>query len=57
MGQVLICDRCGAEIPDEATEALAWTTSLERGRRVHYCVSCSRDNLRAIEAKLDSEWW
>jgi hypothetical protein len=22
-----------------------------------YCQSCARDNLRAVEAKLDPQWW
>jgi hypothetical protein len=23
----------------------------------HYCDRCARDNLRAIEARLDPAWW
>ena len=40
-----------AEVP------LTWTTAMERGRLVYYCDVCSRENLRAIEGKLDSEYW
>jgi hypothetical protein len=36
---------------------LTWTTSAERGRTVRYCADCSRANVRAIEGRLDAEWW
>lgn len=52
----MTCDFCGRQSEDEA-ETLAWTTSVENGRRRTYCTDCSRDNLRSIEGKLDSEWW
>jgi hypothetical protein len=51
---VVTCGRCGAtaeELP------LTWTTSAERERTVYYCDRCSRENLRSIEGRLDSEWW
>lgn len=41
----------GAEPP------LTWTSSVERGRRVWFCDRCSREHLRAIEGRLDSEWF
>jgi hypothetical protein len=54
------CDFCGTT----ATEAgpvdglpLTWTVAVENGRRRVFCATCSRDHLRAIEGKLDSEWW
>lgn len=50
------CDRCGHEEP-EATAALTWTTSVDRGERHTWCVACSREHLRALEGKLDPEWW
>ncbi|MFE2280907.1 hypothetical protein ACFXAE_27530 [Streptomyces sp. NPDC059454] len=48
------CARCGtrAEGPQPT-----WTFSVEDGVRLHYCEACSRDNLRAIEGRLDSRWW
>ena len=49
------CSYCGAQAP--AAETLSWTTAVERGRRQTFCVTCSRENLRAMEGKLDSEWW
>jgi len=36
---------------------LTWVTSVEAGRRRVYCARCARENLRAIEGKLDSAWW
>ena len=50
------CDFCGttvfgAELP------LTWTMVVENGRSWVFCTSCSREHLRAIESKLDSEWW
>jgi hypothetical protein len=59
---VLTCALCGTTLDandDEQTgmAALAWVTSTERDREIRYCPSCARDNLRAIEAKLDGEFW
>lgn len=50
------CARCGA-VPASAGEALSWTTSVERGRTLWFCVTCSRQHLRDIEGKLDSDLW
>ena len=50
------CDFCGRQEPDEA-KTLTWTTSVENGRRRVYCDACSRDHLRSMEGKLDSEFW
>ncbi|MFF0010131.1 hypothetical protein [Streptomyces sp. NPDC005374] len=49
-----VCARCGtrAEGP-----VLTWTCSLEDGDRQYFCDVCSRENLRAIEGRLDSAWW
>jgi hypothetical protein len=49
------CDSCGKQA--EEAEAITWVTSVENGRRKNYCETCSREHLRAIEGKLDSEWW
>jgi hypothetical protein len=55
VGSVRTCDFCGRQAED--AETLTWTVSVENGRRRTYCDECSRDHLRAIEGKLDSEWW
>jgi hypothetical protein len=49
-----VCPLCGASAE---SLPLGWSTSVERGRRVVHCESCSRENVRAMESKLDPEWW
>ena len=55
-GGVKTCDFCGRQEADEA-KTLTWSTSVENGRSRTYCDSCSREHLRAMEGKLDSEYW
>lgn len=54
----MTCARCGTTVDEPP---LTWTTSVEtRGkdkRTVHYCDTCSRENVRAIEGRLDQDWW
>ncbi|HEY0890220.1 MAG TPA: hypothetical protein VGE38_11470 [Nocardioides sp.] len=50
------CDFCGRQETDPA-RALTWTTAVEHGVRKTFCAACSREHLRAMEGKLDSEWW
>ncbi|MFL6156410.1 MAG: hypothetical protein ACJ72D_09975 [Marmoricola sp.] len=50
------CALCGAVAPG-ADAPLTWTSSVERGKHHWYCDACSRENLRAMEGKLDSEYW
>jgi hypothetical protein len=51
------CDFCGTHAEEAGTLPLTWTTAVEKGRSLVYCATCSREHLRAIEGKLDSEWW
>ena len=51
------CDFCGAPEPEDPLLALTWSTAVERGRTQTFCDRCSREHLRAMEGKLDSEWW
>jgi hypothetical protein len=58
----LECALCGTTLAVSDDEqgslaAIAWMSSHERGRDVHYCPSCARDNLRSIEGKLDVAYW
>jgi hypothetical protein len=53
---VTTCDLCGKQEADEA-RTLTWTTSVENGRLRRYCDECSRTHLRAMEGKLDSDFW
>ena len=48
------CALCGASAE---TMPLTWSTSVERGRTLVDCDRCSRENVRAIEGRLDSEWF
>jgi hypothetical protein len=52
----LTCDFCGAPAPGDEPP-LTWTSAVEAGRTRYFCERCSRENLRAIEGKLDSEFW
>ena len=52
----LTCDFCGEAVPGDEVP-LTWTTAIENDRKRYFCERCSRENLRAIESKLDSEWW
>jgi hypothetical protein len=59
---VLVCHVCGAVLDADADEqsgmkALQWVAAHEVGRDVRYCPQCARENLRAIEGKLDSEYF
>ncbi|MGW1838909.1 hypothetical protein [Streptomyces sp. NPDC002067] len=48
------CAHCGAVA--EGSPPL-WTCSVENGVRRFYCDGCARENLRAIEGRLDSAHW
>lgn len=51
---MVTCALCGRT---EDEQPLTWTTSVERGTTRLYCDECSRENVRGIEGKLDSDWW
>ncbi len=53
---VATCDVCG-RTESGAAALLTWVVATERGRPHRCCGSCSRDHLRAMEAKLDPEHW
>lgn len=49
------CARCGRQVSSPAP--LTWSSSRdERGAR-WVCDTCTRENVRAIEGKLDDAWW
>ncbi|MER6344145.1 hypothetical protein ACWC10_32600 [Streptomyces sp. NPDC001595] len=50
----IVCARCGT--PADGPRP-TWTCSVENGVRQYFCDTCSRQNLRAIEGRLDSAWW
>lgn len=53
----VVCESCGAQAPSKAVAVLTWSKGRERGRSTWTCERCSRDNVRAIESKLDPAWW
>lgn len=54
--QPVVCARCGVAA-EGGTPPLAWLSSVEDGRLLHFCESCARLHIRAIESRLDSLWW
>ncbi|MFI2371051.1 hypothetical protein [Streptomyces sp. NPDC018833] len=51
---ITVCSVCGATA--EGTP-VTWTCSVENGVRRYLCEACARANIRAIEGKLDTDWW
>lgn len=56
LARMVTCAYCGADAPGEVAP-LTWTSAVEQGRLRLFCDRCSRDHLRAMEGKLDSEHW
>ncbi|MEU8997165.1 hypothetical protein AB0952_32945 [Streptomyces caniferus] len=50
----LVCAGCGAVAEGSPP---TWTCSVENGERRYFCDGCARQNIRAIEGRLDSSWW
>ena len=50
------CAGCGTAAEGDDVP-LGWVSSVEADRTLHYCERCARENLRAIEARLDPVWW
>lgn len=53
---MVTCSFCGKTETGEHTP-LTWTTAVEHGRHKLFCDTCSREHLRSMEGKLDSEHW
>jgi hypothetical protein len=52
-----ICSVCGSFADDESDLPPGWSlVTNERGMGL-VCASCTRTNIRSIEAKLPEEWW
>ncbi|MCQ1581764.1 hypothetical protein [Streptomyces parvus] len=52
----VVCARCGTAA-EGGTVPVTWLSSVEDGRRLHFCEGCARLHIRAIESRLDSLWW
>jgi len=50
------CDWCGATAEGQEPP-LTWSMATERGRMRRYCERCTREHLRSMEGKLDSDTW
>jgi hypothetical protein len=49
------CAFCGTTVP---AAPLTWMRDVDARRGpVWYCERCARENLRAIESRLEQEWW
>ncbi len=55
-GEVITCSFCGTTVESD-TAPITWTSAVGNGKQRWFCDDCSRRNLRAMESKLDSEWW
>jgi len=52
-----VCATCGRSPAANEPADLTWTHGIERAGTVWTCPDCSRQHLREIEGKLDSQWW
>jgi DNA-directed RNA polymerase subunit RPC12/RpoP len=51
------CSSCGSIVEDEGDLPSGWSlVTNERGVGL-VCATCTRTNIRSIEAKLPEEWW
>jgi hypothetical protein len=50
------CNSCGTVVEGDDVP-LGWVVSVEDHLVRRYCDRCARENLRAIEARLDPAWW
>jgi hypothetical protein len=53
---VVTCAFCG-QVAEGDEPPITWTSAVEQGTLRHFCDRCSREHLRSMESKLDSEWW
>jgi predicted RNA-binding Zn-ribbon protein involved in translation (DUF1610 family) len=56
------CQSCGRQLDpagsgESSTELLSWVMDRRDGRTSWTCPACAAANLRALEAKLEPEWW
>lgn len=56
MSGMTTCAFCGS-VAEGDTPPLTWTSAVEHGQTRWFCDRCSREHLRSMESKLDSEWW
>jgi len=55
LDSTVTCALCGTTV--ELGPLLTWSTQSGPRGVTMVCERCTRDNLRAIEAKLEPQWW
>jgi len=50
------CGHCGADAGAD-DPPVTWSLAMERGQVKRYCETCTRENVRGMEGKLDPEHW
>jgi hypothetical protein len=50
------CARCGVTADGDVPPP-EWLCAVENSRRQYFCDDCARTHIRAIESRLDPEWW
>jgi hypothetical protein len=55
----MTCQLCGVTEDPAADRAavLGWAMDRRAGRTSWTCPACAAANIRAMEAKLEPEWW
>jgi hypothetical protein len=48
------CGLCGTTVEERPP---TWSMQVSERGQIWLCETCTRDNLRSIEAKLPEEWW
>jgi hypothetical protein len=56
-GDRLVCSRCGLSADDDSELPAGWSLETNARGVQALCLSCTRANVRSIEAKLPEEWW
>ncbi|MDQ2838467.1 MAG: hypothetical protein M3Y42_16005 [Actinomycetota bacterium] len=54
---VVVCQLCGVGLAESGDPLLSWVMDRRDGRTSWTCPRCASSNLRALEAKLEPEWW
>lgn len=49
------CAVCGRTVPEPAP--ITWSVATGSRGVTRTCDTCTRENVRSIEGKLDEEWW
>ncbi len=56
MQSMVVCAVCGKAVSAQDVP-LTWTTQASACGQQWLCETCTRENLRSIEGRLDGAWW